>query len=329
MKKKVMIVLFFACFVLAIAFGASNIDLSEIVAIFARLVTFQDLPEHLRVSQTIVFSLRLPRILVVCLAGAALAAAGVVSQGLFRNSLASPTIIGTSSGGMFFAAAAFYFSSSWLHWYVIPLAAFLGSAVSTFFIFRLAAANHSFHIGFALNAFLASLTSLMVSLLVEDYQKATSIFQWLLGGFSARGYQHFFIGLGPIILALILSWKILPSLNVLALGEEIAESLAVDIIKLKKTSILIIALLVGTVISIAGAIPFIGLVVPHITRSFLGPEHKQLTFYSIINGMSLTLLADLAARTLRAPLELEVGLLTSLLGAPFFLGLLLKKREIV
>jgi iron complex transport system permease protein len=234
---------------------------------------------------------------------------------------------------MFGAAISFYFSAAWMSWFVVPIAAFCGAAFVTYLIYLLSSqwqyqsTDRLLLAGLAFNAFFAALTSLVVSLLLEDYQKIGGIFHWLFGGFSGRTMNHFYMGFVPIFAGFVLARKVLPRLNVLSLGEEIASTLAVDTIQLRRFTILSIALLVGASISVAGAIPFVGLVIPHITRQLLGPEHRQLALYSTLNGMSLTLMADLLARTLRSPLELEVGLITSILGAPFFLSLLLRKKD--
>ncbi len=182
-------------------------------------------------------------------------------------------------------------------------------------------------IGFAFNALASAMTSLVVALTLEDYQKAQGIMHWLLGGFDGKGYEHVLMALPPLVLGLVWVLSLAPRLDVLSLGEDLASTLSVDIRKLRMHAIAAVALLVGTAVAVAGAIPFIGLVVPHFTRLIVGPAHRRLLVASTINGMSLMLLADLAARTVRAPAELEVGILTSLLGAPFFLWLLWSRQR--
>ena len=311
------------CFITAIIFslglGSSEFGWSDLFKLSS--ATDKD-SEMIKV---ILLDIRLPRTIVAALCGSVLAVAGVVSQGLFRNPLASPTILGTTSGGTLAAALVFYTGASHLHWFSIPLAAFMGAVVATSFIFILAQRNSHWPIenlllaGFAINAMLGAITSLIISLVLEDYQKTSAVMHWMLGGFSSRGWEHVWISILPIFLGLVFAFKISKQLNILVLGEKVASTLSIETSKLKKKSILIISLLVGTTVSVAGALPFIGLVVPHFTRKFSGPENRKLIILSLFNGATLTMLADLVARTIRAPLELEVGVLTSLIGAPFFL----------
>ena len=278
----------------------------------------------------ILLQIRIPRIFVAALCGAALGSSGVVSQGLFRNPLASPTILGTTSGGSLAAALTFLLGVAQSHWLVTPVAALIGAFLATALVFYLSRRSDFFTIanlmliGFALNAFLGSLTSMIVSLTMDDYQKTAALLHWLFGGFSSRSWEHFFIGIGPIAIGIFWSYSIAARLDVLSLGEEVAGSLQVNMRRLRGESIGVMSLLVGISVSIAGALPFVGLVVPHISRHLIGPHHRKLVLYSALNGMTLTLLADLIARTVRAPLEFEVGILTSLLGAPFFVYLLMQ-----
>lgn len=279
-------------------------------------------------AQIIFWSIRLPRTLVAALCGGALAAAGATSQGLFRNGLASPSILGTEAGGACGAALVFYVGAATWHWLTLPIAAFLGCLIATVGIFavasRLRTPNLEFLllVGFAFNALASAMTSLVVSLTLEDYQKAQGVMHWLLGGFDGKGYEHVWMALVPMIPGLYWMVRLAPKLDVLALGEHQASNLSIDLRSLRRSAIASMALLVGTAVAVAGAVPFVGLVVPHFTRLLVGPKHRSLILVSALNGMSLMLIADLVARTVRAPAELQVGILTSLLGAPFFLWLL-------
>jgi iron complex transport system permease protein len=265
--------------------------------------------------------------------GAALASAGVLSQGLFRNPLADPSVLGATSGGSAGAALMFYFGAAGLQWFSLPLAAFTGALLATGFILHLSSRRFAWTMeslllaGFAINALFGALTSLVVSLVLEDYQTAPAIMYWLLGGLNARGWEHVAMVFVPLVVALSVAYVVAARLDVLALGEDVARTLSVNVRRLKRASIVVIALLVGVAVSVAGAIPFVGLVVPHLTRLICGPSHRRLVLVSAINGVTLVVLADLAARTLRAPAELQVGVLIALLGAPFFLWLLISRRQ--
>ena len=242
-------------------------------------------------------------------------------------------MLGTEAGGSLTAVLLFYWGAAWWHWLTLPLAAFAGALGATAFIFHLTVRRRSAGLetlllaGFAVNAFAGALTSLVLTLALEDYQKAGAVMHWLLGGFAAKGWEHAGMAAVPTAVGLILAFRLAPQLDVVALGEDVAASLSVDMRTLRRAAIVAIAVLVGGAVAVAGAIPFVGLVVPHVTRLIAGPRHRRLLALSVINGMSLMLLADLAARTVRAPTELEVGILTSLLGAPFFIWLLLGQRR--
>lgn len=319
-------------FVLSLTFGASGLGLGDFFAAIGNLWSKTPLSSDAALTQNILLSLRLPRALAAALAGGALAAAGVVSQGLFRNSLASPSVLGTEAGGSLAAVLVFYFGAQRFHWLMLPAGAFCGALLATAGIFRLARGQLRLSMetllltGFALNALFAAMTSLVISLSLEDYQKAGAVLHWLLGGFASKGWEHVIMGVGPISIGLAALFVLAPRLDVLALGETVAASLSVDLIRLRRVSIAILAVLVGAAVAVGGAIPFVGLIVPHVTRKLVGPSHRQLIALSTVNGMTLVLVADLIARTIRAPIELEVGILTSLLGAPFFLFLLREKR---
>ncbi len=284
-------------------------------------------------AKTILLSIRLPRTLVAALCGGALAAAGATSQGLFRNGLASPSILGTEAGGACGAALLFYAGAATWHWLTLPVAAFTGCLITTAGIFavasRLRTPNLEFLllVGFAFNALASALTSLIVSLTLEDYQKAHGVMHWLLGGFDGKGFEHVAMAVPPLLFGIFWMTRLAPRLDVLALGEHQASNLSVDIRALRRGAIASTALLVGTAVAVAGAVPFVGLVVPHFTRLLVGPTHRRLILVSALNGMTLMLVADLVARTVRAPAELQVGILTSLLGAPFFLWLLWANHE--
>jgi iron complex transport system permease protein len=332
-KPIIYCLLFFGlCATVAAGLGSTSFSLVDAVGTILLKMQGKELNETQSLASTILFEIRFPRMLVAALCGAGLAAAGVLSQGLFRNSLASPSILGTTTGGSLAAAMTFYFGAAYHHWLSLPASAFIGACVATYALYALSRRLLNFEIhtlllaGFALNALLGACTSLVISLMLEDQQKASAVMHWLMGGFSARGMEHFWMGLIPIVLGVVLALRITIKLDVLSLGEEVAQTLSVDIRSLWRLAVVAIALLVAGSVSIAGAIPFVGLMVPHITRLIFGPQHTRLLTLSMINGASLVLLADLVARTWRAPQETEVGVLISLLGAPFFVWLLTTER---
>jgi iron complex transport system permease protein len=285
------------------------------------------------VIKSILFDIRLPRNLLAMLSGASLALAGAISQGVFRNSLASPSILGTNAGGVLAAILVFHFGLAWESSFYLPGASILGSIGSTLLVLaifshqRMQSLGALLLLGFSLNAFLTGMTSFVLSFLLNDYEKSTSALRWILGSYSAASWNEVWIVLSTFILGLGVSIPLAYKIDVLSLGSEIARTLSVNPDKLKTISIVSLSILVGGSISVAGGIPFVGLIVPHICRMFVGPNHKKLFVASIINGATLTLICDFIARNIRYPEELEIGALTTLTGAPFFIWLLIKNNK--
>ncbi|MFW7379361.1 MAG: FecCD family ABC transporter permease [Oligoflexus sp.] len=288
--------------------------------------------ESRSLAETIIWNIRLPRAIMCCLIGMSLAAAGVLSQGLFRNPLASPSVIGTSSGGVLAAVLTIYLGFGNL-FYLIPLAGFVGALTSTILVLYLTQRSLGFSIdrvlltGFSLNTLVGALTSFILSLSLENYEKAPMILNWMMGSFSGKGWEHIGAAIVPLGIGLIMAKHIAYRLNILTLGNDIAQSLGVSWHKIRILAIIAIALLVGASVSLVGLLPFLGLIVPHITRRLVGPEHRRLLFGSVINGMSLALLADFLARQVWQPRELQVGVLISLVGSPLFLWLLWRRQD--
>ncbi len=280
---------------------------------------------------TVFFSIRLPRLLVASLCGAALSAAGVLSQGLFRNPLASPSVLGASAGGVLGAILVFYFVSPWLHWLLLPLGAFAATLLTMGFVlmlFRSLRGTDSSQLlicGFAITTLLGACTSLLLSFMLPQMERTLSLLRWMMGGFSGRGWIHFSMALGPALMGSFFAFRLVRKLDVLSFGEELASSLNITIPKLQVQTICAIALLVAASVAVAGALPFVGLMVPHVCRSLCGPMHRSLLLLSMIWGMILLLLADALAQKILFPRELEVGTLTSILGVVFFFIILLRK----
>lgn len=283
--------------------------------------------------QTVIFSIRLPRLLVVSLCGATLSTAGVISQGLFRNPLASPSVLGASSGGVLGAVIVYYFVSPWHHWFLLPAGAFLATLATMaciLFLFRSFCEADSSQLlicGFVITTLLGAISSLLISLMLPQIERASSLMQWMMGGFNGRSWDHFIFALPSAVLGLVLASTLVRKLDVLCLGEELASSLNINVRTLQRTSVLAIAFLVGSSVSVAGALPFVGLIIPHITRQFTGPMHRYLLPSSIFNGMILLILADMFAQKVFYPREFEVGTLTSLLGVVFFFTILFRSRH--
>jgi iron complex transport system permease protein len=241
--------------------------------------------------------------------------------------------LGTSAGGAAAAAIVFY-----LGWHshsivTLPLAAVCGAIGATSLILWLCARpggltlEHILLAGFTLNTLLGAITSLVISFTLEDFQRAPAIISWLMGSLSARGWEHVSFTAVPLVIAWLLATRLTRALDILSFGEEIATSLSLDFRRFRWQVIGVIALLVGVVVSVAGALPFVGLIVPHLTRLIAGPHHGRLLILSTMNGMTLVILADLMARTIRAPQDMEVGILITMVGAPFFGYLLYRHAQ--
>lgn len=323
-------ILYFAIFIL-VFIAATLFGSGELSILNNCLISNES--SQLEICRTILFDIRLPRNIVASFSGASLALAGCVSQGVFRNPLASPSIIGTNSGGVFATILVFYFGLAWNDIFYIPAASILGSIISTALVLwifnwqRMQSVGSLLLLGFAINAFLTGLTSFTLSFLLSDYQKSTSALRWILGSFSSTTWSQVTIVASTFLGGAIISYALSYKLDVLALGENIAKNLAIDVTKLRNISILCLSILVGGSISVAGGIPFIGLIVPHITRILVGPNSKKLFILSAANGATLTLLCDVVARNLTYPVEIEVGSITTLIGAPFFIWLLVTQNK--
>jgi iron complex transport system permease protein len=300
----------------------------------AALYPWQLWNEHTpEVARHILLSIRLPRLLTACLVGAGLSVAGLLTQGLFRNPLASPSVIGISSGGSLGAILAFFLNLHLLSLWLTPIMAFGGSLATTGIILalarssRLSGVEDLLLVGFALNAILSALSSFLLSLSLTDYDRAPTMMNWMLGSLSGKTWDHVLLALAPISLGIAFAFRLMHQLNVMAMGYDVAETLGVRLKSLRLKTILVVAILDATAVAIGGILPFLGLIAPHISRLLVGSEPRNLMPITLLNGMSLLLLADLCARTLLSPGELQVGVLISLFGSPVFLWMLYQRRK--
>lgn len=284
----------------------------------------------------ILWSIRLPRVVTALFCGASVAIAGALSQAMFRNALASPSITGTESGAAFALAFATLIATtapnggSLEHPYIYTsIGAGLATLIAMSFM-RLSMSGQGglgylLLGGFALNALLAAGTALCVGILMEQGSGMT-LYHWLMGSFSARTWSDaVVISLGATVFGFI-SWLHAPALDALSMGDDGARSIGIRIQKVRTRQVLLISLLVGLSLSVGGALPFIGLIAPHFARLIIGPHLKKLIPLSAIIGASLTVTADLIARIARAPVDMDVGILTTIIGAPYFLWLLWRRE---
>ncbi|MDO3381810.1 FecCD family ABC transporter permease [Gilvimarinus algae] len=319
-----------ASLVTAIALGAVPIAFGDILA--ALIGTPLD-----GFSGDIVRAIRLPRALLAAGVGAVLAVCGAYLQGMFRNPLADPSLIGVTAGASVGASAAIVLGGGVLgavgDLSLVSLGAFAGGLVAVWLVYRVATGINGTSVatmllmGIAVTALAASLTGLMDYFADNESLRRMSL--WRMGGLDGATGARAVVMLAVLALLLISMMRVSRGLNTLLLGESQARHLGVDVERLKNLLIVLVALGVGVSVAVAGSIGFVGLVVPHMIRLCVGPDHRALVPLSALGGASLLLLADTFARTIMAPTELPVGLVTALIGAPFFVFLLARHRELI
>lgn len=296
----------------------------EIKQIWAGLTAQQSL---------VLWELRLPRILMTALVGAGLAVAGVALQALFRNPLAEPGLIGVSSSAALGAVIVIVLGGSvWgqVSSWQLSMAAFVLAMLMTAFLYLIATRGGQTDVammllaGVAINAIAGALTGLLI--IVSSDAQLRSVIFWMMGSFANVSWQEVSIVAAIIALSLIGLWRLKTPLNALLLGEQACLHMGYSVQSLKWWIMGLSALMVAASVSLVGVIGFVGLVVPHIVRQWVGPDHKTLMPLSALGGALLLVLADLFARSLIHPAELPIGLLMALLGGPFFLMMLLKRR---
>jgi len=279
----------------------------------------------------ILWEIRFPRVLLALVAGIGLAAAGVTWQGVLRNPLADPYLIGVSAGGALGAGLALFWKGDLpLGSQTIPVAAFMGSLMALALVWSISGRGVRFSVermllaGVAVGSFLSAILSMLV---FWNQESLTTLYFWMLGSFSGRTWEDLTLALPYLGVGLALVFWQLRHLNVLQLGSERARGLGVDTASVQRWLIIGASLVTASVVAVCGMIGFVGLVVPHLTRLLVGPDLRKVLPASCLLGAILLVGADLAARTLWAPAEMPVGVLTALLGAPFFLYLIARERR--
>ena len=281
-------------------------------------------------SRIIICDLRWPRILLAMFVGAALALSGCGFQAILRNPLADPYIVGTSSGASLGATLAIVLHIPNFGFYLpsVPLMAFIGAILAMFAVYRLAKAGGTLPVstfllaGVIVGSFAGALVSLLMSLAGQDLQRVVI---WMMGTLDQADSKSLLMVVPYLLIGFAVLFIYAMPLNMLCMGEEHAKSLGVNVEALKLIVVVACSLMTAASVAVAGMIGFLGLVIPHITRLLVGPDHRLLLPISAINGASFLILADTIARTAIAPQELPVGVLTALVGAPFFFFILKKK----
>jgi iron complex transport system permease protein len=281
--------------------------------------------------KVIVWELRLPRVLTALLIGVALGASGAALQGLFRNPLADPAILGVSSSAAFFAQVTIFVGwSLWIPW-SLPLAATLGALLATFLLLKLVgtAARSSLDVlilgGVAIGQIAIALSALLTSIALRDFTTAQRLIAWMLGSLDGRTWMHVFWGLGPVVSCVCWLLYRARQLDALGLGDATAQSLGVSVQDVRREVVIAVASLSGVAVAMGGVIGFVGLIVPHWVRALGARNHMQLIIGSALLGGLLVTSCDLVSRVIIAPAEVQIGILTASLGAPWFV-LILRKR---
>ena len=319
--------------ILSVAIGAVFIPPAAVARIILDAISFQIDPGFWSDTMaTIVVQLRLPHTILIALAGAALAASGAAYQGLFQNPLADPYLIGVASGAGLGAVLAM--SLNWpdnlFGFFSIPVAAFVGAALTVIIVYRLArfgnvlSTTNLILAGVAVGSFASALTSFIMLRSEGEIRRAIA---WLLGGSTISGWPPVIASLPYIILSLSILIASGHALNVLQFGDEQAQQLGLPVERVKIVIILAASLATATAVAFTGVIGFIGLIVPHLARILWGPDYRHLIRLSILGGATALLIADLLARTLIAPQEIPIGIITALAGAPFFLWILRRSQR--
>ena len=283
-------------------------------------------------SGTIIRELRLPRVLGAALVGSALAGAGALLQGLLRNPLADPFVTGTSAGASLGAVIAVAVGASAA---VVPLAAFVGAMLSIALVWRLARLGGRTTVltvllgGVVLTSFSGAVVTFVLVSSDRLALRLRAVLGWLQGGVSVISWSELLVATLVVAIGIAAALLLAPRIDAYAFGEETAASLGIDLDRTTAAVLATTALLTGAAVAIAGLIGFVGLVVPHALRFLLGATHRRLVIASLPAGALVLVLADLGARTLLAPAELPVGVITGLIGAPFFLMLLVRSRQVI
>lgn len=324
--------------ILGLNAGTVNIPIDVIIQQSANLLLQSSSTDiHTNQINTILFDIRLSRICLAFLIGAILAISGAVMQGLFRNPLAAPSLIGVSSGASVGASIVIVLAGTWLQnnallgLSVVAVGAFVGSFLITLLVFRLSTSTLGTSVttmllaGIAISALGGAVNSLLSYFADNEMLRQISI--WQMGNLSTANWARVSVVAVVAVFVLVLFPRESKSLNALLLGESEARHLGIDVQRVKKKLILLTTLGIGTAVAVAGMIGFVGLIVPHMVRLLIGPDHRWLLPVSALAGGILLLIADTLARVIIAPVELPTGILTAILGAPFFIMLLIQQRR--
>jgi len=316
----------------SVAVGPISIPLPDIGRmLFDLLPGLQLEADWSRTFSTIVYQIRLPNTALMALAGMALGGSGAAYQGLFRNPLADPYIIGVASGAGLGAVLAM--SANWpvslMGMATVPLAAFIAALITVAIVYAIAHVGRSTPVttlilaGVAVSSFATAMTSLIMLLSTDELHRAVN---WMVGGFALGGWEPVLASLPYLLIGLAVLALLGRQLNVLQFGDEQARQMGLDVERSKLIIVVAATLVAATAVAFSGIIAFVGLIVPHVVRLLWGPDYRRTLPLAILVGGSFLLAADVVARVVLAPRELPVGVITAVVGAPFFLWLLYRTK---
>lgn len=327
----VMLAILAVVLVFATAIGAVYVPFLQTVKIILKNWGLPLEGDFTKGQESIIFFVRFPRVVVAALVGAALAISGAAIQGLFRNPMADPGVIGVSSGAGLGAVAAIALGLTAKSIYFTPLFASLGALAAVTVVFLLSVRGGKIPVltlilaGIAVSTFIGAITSVLLTM-INDYQVRAFLF-WTVGGLSDRRWEHVSLAGVPILVCISVLLLFSRDLNIMLLGEEEAQAVGLNPSRTRKQLLFLVSLTTAMAVSVSGSISFVGLIVPHILRLLVGPDHRRLLPASALGGAIFLVICDLIARVIIIPREVGVGIVTSLIGAPYFLYLLMKAKK--
>ena len=317
--------------IFSLFYGAVRVPILEVIKILLNKIGITNYEITRKSFISIVYYVRFPRIMTAVIVGGALAVCGCTMQSLLKNPIADSGIIGISSGASLGAVISIALGLSSKYIFAMPLFSIFFSLLISAIVYRLSTLRGKSDnlllilSGIAISSFVGAISSIILTNLMESQIKEY-IF-WSIGSLSGRRWEHFLFGIGPIIFLSFILFYHGKELNILLLGDEEAKSLGINIRKMRKKILVIVAVLTAVSVCISGNIGFVGLVVPHILRKLIGADNRKLLKGSFLAGAFFLTLSDLISRVILAPSEISVGIITSLIGAPYFIYLIIKIRK--
>lgn len=332
----ILCIFLFLCIGISTSVGSSNVTILESFKLMLSKIpilnSLIDTTDIKQVYEVIVWKVRLPRILQASLVGGALSVVGCTFQGIFRNSLADPHILGVSSGASLGATIGIL-SGITLNFFgmgIVSIFAFIGAILTVILVYRVGGLGRKTEVsnllltGTAISTMLSSTISL---LMIYNREQLEKVYLWTLGSFSAANWSKvIFLSIISLVSILIL-FTFGRDLNIILTGDEAASSLGIDTVKIKNILIVISAILIAASVSVSGTIGFVGLIIPHCMRLIVGSDHRILLPFSYFGGATFMIICDTIARTIAQPTEIPVGVITAFFGAPYFIYLLYRNSK--